>query len=284
MVPVAVAHPAGCVTRASWGMAVDAARGVFLVAGCVAPDDNKLFVHALTDGALVRTLGSKGVGRGQFHWNHGGLAMTPRGTVLVAERYNHRLQEVGVLDDGGVLLTPEHVDCSGSVVAVAESDDHRVTLLSWANGRLLRRLGVSDVRQLDTPCGLRLLRGGVGVVVADYHNSRLRVFLPARGYVRSVDVPYPVDVVEWGASGGDGDGDGFSFVVATRNVVTGTGNLARVVLYEDDWEVVEPLCSWTEKEGAPAVLGVTLDSDGNSDKLVVLDTLDRFRTLKVPAP
>ena len=59
------------------------------------------------------------MGTGQFDWGKGMLSMTPRGTVLVAEAKNNRVQEVSI-DDGshlrflgnGLVEQPEYVDCN----------------------------------------------------------------------------------------------------------------------------------------------------------------------------
>ena len=174
--PPVFARKAPCVQ--GFGMAVDAARGLVVVSGCSGAEANNLFVYSLADGSLVRSFGGKGSGKGQFNWDDGGLCMTPRGTLLVAERYNNRLQEVNIDDGGwvrfvgeGLLEKPNHVACSEAVIAVSESSQHRVTLLSWVDGSLLARFGSkgSGDGQLDWPRGLRLLADGSGVVVADCH-------------------------------------------------------------------------------------------------------------------
>ena len=62
-----------------------------------------LHMHSLEDGSLVRRIGSKGSGKGQFNFNMGGLCVSPDGdSVLVAECYNNRVQEVRVVDGSWV--------------------------------------------------------------------------------------------------------------------------------------------------------------------------------------
>ena len=191
------------------GMVVDAKRGIVVVSGA----DYRLHVYSLTDGSLLRSLGRKGDGKGEFHWEHGGLCLTSRGTVLVAERYNRRVQEVN-LDDGSWVrflggasgeLLPGFVDCNETIVAVSETERHRVTLLSWVDGRELARFGGvgdgADNGQLSGPTGLRLLPGSNDVVVADHGNDRLCVFSWALGSVWSLPAGQkPWDVVS--TSGG----------------------------------------------------------------------------------
>ena len=213
--PPVFARKAPCVQ--GFGMAVDAARGLVVVSGCSGAEANYLFVYSLADGSLVRSFGGKGSDKGQFNWFYGGVCITPRGTLLVAEQHNKRLQEASI-DDGawlqfvgeGLLETPNYVTCSESVIAVSETANHRVTLLSWADGSLLGRFGSggSGDGQLNCPRGLRLMADGSGVV-ADEFNNRLCVFSATGDFVRSLRTgKWPRDVVEV-----DSDG-GASFVVA----------------------------------------------------------------------
>ena len=184
------------------GVAVDAARGLVVVSNV---DDCKLYVYQLADGALVRSFGGKGYGKGQFNWGYGGLCLTPRGTVLVAEGNNRRVQEVNV-DDGShvrffgeaVVVAPNCVDCNDSVVAVADLDDGFVSLLSWPDGSFLRQFGNTGCYEeaLYRAYGVRLLSDGSGVVVADQDNYRLSIFSMAGAFVRSFSLEGPYDVVE----------------------------------------------------------------------------------------
>ena len=217
--PPVFARKAPCVS--GHGMALDAARGLVVVSPFIA--DYKLYVYSLADGSLVRSFGGQGSGKGQLNWSVGGLCMTPRGTLLVAESSNNRLQEVKIDEVGlfggrhvrfvgeGLLEEPNYVTCSESVIAVSESSQHRVTLLSWVDGSLLARFGSkgSGDGQLDWPRGLRLLSDGSGVVVADQWNHRLCIFTATGAFVRSLPTgKHSFDVVEV-------DG-GASFVVANH--------------------------------------------------------------------
>ena len=213
--PPAVSWPPVFVRKAAcvkgWGMAVDAARGLVIVSG---ESDTKLFVYSLADGSLVRSFGGKGSGKAQFNWGYGGLCMTPRGTLLVAEQGNNRLQEVNIDGGGwvrfvgeGLLEGPDYVTCSKSVIAVSESNKHRVTLLSWADGSLLARFGSGGRGDrdgpLNSPAGLRLLADGSGVVVADQLQNRLCFYLATGDFVRSLPTgegPWDVVEVDGGAS------------------------------------------------------------------------------------
>ena len=183
------------------GMAVDATRGVVVVSGRYFSEKHKLFVYSLADGSLVRTVGGKGTSAGQFDWDYGGLCMTPRGTLLAAERWNDRLQEVNIDDGGhvgfigvGLLDKPDYVDCSPTTIAVLERyyvEADCVRLLSWPAGALLAlcRPGDTACGKLRDPAGLRLLADGSGVVVADAGNSRLCMFNTAGAFVSVLPVP-----------------------------------------------------------------------------------------------
>ncbi len=173
---------------------------------------SQLHVFGLTDGVFVRRIGygkgdgrihdGKGDGKGQFHFEHGGLCISPDDdSVLVAENGNNRLQEVRI-DDGswvrfiglGILRKPECVDCNAELIAVSEK--FRVSVLSWS-GSLLGR-----IEGLSHPLGLAISRNNAGFVVADHGNNRVCAFEAngklawlASGTKRGLYNPW--DVVEW---------------------------------------------------------------------------------------
>ncbi len=201
---------------------------------CVAPKhglgivaDNKtmrLHMHSLADGSLVRTIGGRGRGKGQFDFWRGGLCVSPDGgSVLVAEFNNNRVQEVRIVDGAwvrfvgeGVLRRPNFVDCNGAVIAVSEFDRHNISVLSWADGSVRARFGGfgGGPGQLNLPSGIRLLVDGTGLVVADSWNDRLCVFTLSGECVRAVGsreqgLNGPLDVLECASDG--------SFIVANIN-------------------------------------------------------------------
>ena len=184
----------------------------------VARYDGTLWMYSLDDGSAVCSIGSKGSGKGQFNFLRGGMCMSPDGdSVLVAESYNHRVQEVCIADGSwvrfvqhGAMWTPQYVDCNASVIAVSESSlvFARISVLSWRDGRVLAQFGSygSDPGQLYNPHGVRLLADGSGLVIADASNSRLCVFSLAGEFVRALGskergFSEPVDVVECAANG-----------------------------------------------------------------------------------
>jgi DNA-binding beta-propeller fold protein YncE len=170
----------------------------------------ELLMYSLIDGTRIRRVGSKGNGKGQFHFGYGGLCVSPDGdSVLVADARNNRVQEVRIVDGSwvrfvgeGVLKEPQYVDCNADVTAVSEARDHRISVLSWADGSLRARFGNhgSGSGHLSWPCGVRLLANGSGVVVAEYGNHRLCVFTQGGEFVAAVGnrkqgLHYPFDVL-----------------------------------------------------------------------------------------
>ena len=229
--PLTFNRKASCVS--GYGMAVDTVRGLVVVSGDA---DKKLYMYSLRDGSYIRCIGERGSGKCQFNWSFGGLCITCRGTLLVAERYNDRVQEIDI-DEGrhvrfiglNVLVKPDCVDSNESVIAVTETEPHCVTLLSWSDESVLARFGGEGSRdgQLNRPRGLRLLSDGSGVVVADRGNDRLCLFSMTGVFMRAVAVTCPRDVVEC-------DG-GTAFLVANCDV----GTVSKVKIANDALPVGE---------------------------------------------
>ena len=80
------------------------------------------------------------------------------------------------------------------VVAVSETANDTVALVSWSTNRLLIRFGHGSLKR---PAGLRVLADGSGVVVADSGNNRVVLFNMAGEEMRSF-TPFksPWDVME----------------------------------------------------------------------------------------
>ncbi len=202
----------------------------------------ELHMHSLADGSLVRRVGSKGSGKGQFNFISGGLCVSPDGdSVLVAEYYNNRVQEVRIVDGSwvrfvgeGVLREPLYVDCNADVIAVSDGlSQHRISVLSWADGSVRAHIS-SEGRgpgQLKCPCGVRLLADGSGLVVADELNHRLCVFTLSGEFVAMMGsmeqgLFWPYDVLECASDG--------SFIVAAHschNLVKLSRDGAKVGVY-----------------------------------------------------
>jgi tripartite motif-containing protein 71 len=197
----------------SYGICVVVPHGLFVMSGYNA---NKLHMYSLIDGTRIRSIGSQGGGKGQFNFDYGGLCTSSDGdSVLVAEYYNDRVQEVRIVDGTwvrfigeGVLNEPQYVDCNADVIVVSESGRHSIKVLSWADGSVRARFGSfgSHPGHFSYPRGVRLLANGVEVVVADCDNRRLCVFTLHGELVAVVGsekqgLHYPFDVLECATDG-----------------------------------------------------------------------------------
>jgi DNA-binding beta-propeller fold protein YncE len=191
----------------SYGICVVVPHGLFVVSDSEA---KQLHMYSLLDGTRIRSIGSKGDGKGQFDFRNGGLCVSPDGdSVLVADTRNNRVQEVRLVDGSwvrfvgkGVLKWPECVDCNADVIVVSAWACHRISVLSWADGSVRAQFGSegSGPGHLRYPRGVRLLADGSGVVVADYGNHWLCVFAVSGKFVAAVGreqgLYCPVDVLE----------------------------------------------------------------------------------------
>jgi hypothetical protein len=179
-------------------------------------------MHSLLDGSLVRSIGSKGSGKGEFMFSCGGLCVSPDGdSVLVAEYHNIRVQQVKIADGSwvrfvgvGTVTNPDYVDCNTEVIAVSEIAvsacwKGHISVFSWVHGSVLARFGSCGrcPGKLWCPRGLRLLCDGNELVVADSFNNRLCLFTVTGEFATTVakkddGLSQPYDVIEYGADGG----------------------------------------------------------------------------------
>ncbi len=60
-------------------MPVSLKHGLVIVSEYERYKNTRLNMYSLADGSLVRTIGSKGIGKGQFAFVYGGLCMAPDG-------------------------------------------------------------------------------------------------------------------------------------------------------------------------------------------------------------
>jgi hypothetical protein len=199
-------------------MCVSLKHGLIVISECVASDTFRLDMHSLLDGSLVRSIGSVGSGKGQLRFHNGRLCVSPDGdSVLVAENYNDRVQQVKIADGSwvrfvgvGILKSPNYVDCNSNVIAVSETLMHRISVFSWVDGSVLAHFGGygSGPGKLCRPRGLRLLCDGTSeLVVADSFNNRLCLFTVTGEFVctlanKNAGLLEPYDVIEYRADGG----------------------------------------------------------------------------------
>ena len=171
-------------------------RDVAIVSGT----DRTLHVYRLSDGCLLRS--SCLDDDAAFNWLSGGLCLTPKDSILVAEFFNNRLQEVSLdtLDHvrfvaDGQLQQPDFVDCNDDVIVVSEFERDVVVLSAW-DGAVIAR---TRDDAMGSPMGLRLSCDGSRVVVADLLGDRLCVFAVDDGRLleeHCAELTRPVGVVE----------------------------------------------------------------------------------------
>jgi DNA-binding beta-propeller fold protein YncE len=259
----------------SFSVCVVTKHGLFIVSDF---NTNKLHVYSLIDGSLIRSIGSRGSGKGQFHFSCGGLCVSPDGdSVMVAEYHNNRVQELRVMDGSwvlfageGVLEYPRYVDCNDHVIVVSEAC-HRVSVLSWADDSLWAQFGSvgSGPGRLNGPRGIRLLAGGSGVVVVDCWNHRLCVFTLSGEFVAAVGsreqgLIFPFDVVEYPLDG--------SFIVTNfgcDDFVNMGRDGANVVVYGEKGEGDGEFCDPTALAALPNDGYLAMDADNRRVQQIV---------------
>jgi hypothetical protein len=234
----------------------------------------QLRMYSLGDGSLVRSIGSLGSGNGQFNYGLGRLCVSPDGdSVLVAEEFNQRVQQVRIVDGSwvrffgeGVLSRPEYVDCNAEVVVVSDNW-HGITVLSWADNSLRGHIGSYHdglLGCLDTPLGVRLLGDGSGVVVADAFSDRLCVFTLGCDFVAEVGsfeqgLDGPHDVLECVLDGG------FNVVnYMNAHVVKLSGSGIQVGVFNNGGELAWPTAVAALPDGGM----VMLDCDGTRCSII----------------
>uniref|UniRef100_A0A4W3H378 RING finger protein nhl-1-like n=1 Tax=Callorhinchus milii TaxID=7868 RepID=A0A4W3H378_CALMI len=138
-------------------------------------------------GRLQFKFGSKGSDLGHFTWPRG-VAVSPEGWIIIADRYNHRIQifdRVGRFirkfgKEGacnGQLSYPWGVTTDGlGFIYVCDKDNHRVQVFTL-DGQFVRRFGRlgSGDGQLEHPHYLTITSQNQ-VVVSDSCNHRVQVF------------------------------------------------------------------------------------------------------------
>ncbi len=142
---------------------------------------------------LLRVVGGRGSGPLRFR-DPLQLCVADDGFVFIADSRNRRVQ---VLTPGldfhgfvgaGQLRCPAAVCANDSAVAVADTDDHVVTVFRRSDGKLLTRFGRDDGHdgELRMPVGLCFASGGRHIAVANSSNSRVSVFSVGGDFIRNV--------------------------------------------------------------------------------------------------
>ena len=178
------------------------------------------------------------------------MCLTPWGTLLVADEFNHRVAEVDPDTNGrtftrvlgvGTLARPRFVHCNRRVLAVSQQDSV-VVVLSLAHGSVQARLGPKHLGTALYPCGLRLLADGGGLVVGDNGAGHVLLF-STDGTTAPLahGLACPIDVVEC-------DG-GTAFLVAELHG-NGIAKVSRA-----DGNVIERFACGSEADDGRMVMG-----------------------------
>ncbi len=194
----------------SYTMCVTAKHGLVIIADS---GSSQLHMFSLVDGRWVRSSAiDAGSAKDPDSCTCSGLCTSSDGdTVLVAKRYTDCVHEMRIADGlwvrsvgRGVLKQPQCVDCDADAIVVSEDyPQHRISVLSWANGSPRVRFGSygGGPGKLCGPRGIRLLADGNGLVIADMHNNRLCVFGLHGEFVEAVGngeqgLSNPIDVLQ----------------------------------------------------------------------------------------
>ena len=161
----------------------------------------------------VLSFGKKGSGEGMFMYP-GGVAVTAKDEVVVADNQNHRVQ---VFDSNGTLLrTFGHqgekagefmyptgiVIDKGRNIFITEWGYHRVQIFSW-EGRYIASFGRQGSldSKLSHSWGLSLDSAG-NVIVADTGNKLIKIFTPDGKFVMKIggqdSLSFPIHCVQCG--------------------------------------------------------------------------------------
>jgi DNA-binding beta-propeller fold protein YncE len=184
-----------------WGIAFDGA-GHIIVSEHGGSRVFRVQVLRYSDGAHVRTIGSRGSGNGQLNYAKG-IAVDGEGNVAVFDSGNARVQ-VFRLSDGAYVRTSGSrgsgngqfaagcggvaVDSEGNLVVVADWGNHRVQVLRYRDGAHVRTFGSkgAGAGQFQYPTGVAFDAAG-HIVVVEYGNHRVQVLRYSDGaHVRTI--------------------------------------------------------------------------------------------------
>ena len=168
----------------------------------VSHGDRTLSVYALPSGEHIRTFGGNGSGKGQFD-HPAKLCFSVTGNILVAERWNSRVQEVTLAGDHVRFIGDYVID--GSIFSIAanaelvvvgkydSTSNDRIMMFDAVTGEHVRSFGKhGDVLgQLSSDCcGIRFTPDGRHIIVAANSGTRTQgrvsVFTLAGEFVRCI--------------------------------------------------------------------------------------------------
>jgi DNA-binding beta-propeller fold protein YncE len=140
-----------------------------------------------------RVVGHDGNGPLGFRQPHQ-LCVADDGFVFVADTHNNRVQVLTPALDfhgfvgAGQLRRPAAVCADNDVVAVSETERHRVTVFRRSDGKLLTRIGRGGRSrdELEMPLGLCFMSGGRHIAVANAFRSHVSIFTVEGHFIRRV--------------------------------------------------------------------------------------------------
>lgn len=185
--PLATIHTGGSTNN--FGLALLPRAGLLVVSD---NNSHSLGVYACGDGAFVRRIGEHGAGPLQFD-DPGRLAVSARGSLIVAEFGNVRLQEVTVEGSHVRMLAlvdrPFAVACGEGIIVVGlHGASHPFHVLTYcdATGSLLGSYAPAGTTPGSVGCVTGLALASAGALVAEA--GRVSLFSPLWALERCVGV------------------------------------------------------------------------------------------------
>jgi hypothetical protein len=162
-------------------------------------DSHNISVHSMVTGGCITTFGRNGSAASQFDAPVR-ICATPRGTVIVSEVGNKRLQEItitgehvrfigeGLLDNDSVFGVCMHREFL-AVGKHGENTDGCIVLFSYSSGALIRKFGSfgSSDGQVKNVTGLSFTPDGRHILVVDF-SPRLSMFTADGAFVETIGV------------------------------------------------------------------------------------------------
>ena len=166
----------------------------FVVSNCY---HDSISVYSMNTGDRVTTFGSNGSGAGEFNMpTH--VCSTPRGTILVCEYSNRRVQEVTITGEHVRFIGVGHFDdnvvfamcMQGDMVAVGKRNrdtNGLIVLFNYSSGALIRKFGSYGFGegQVKNVTGLSFTPDGKHILVADI-SPRLSMFTVEGAFVKTL--------------------------------------------------------------------------------------------------
>jgi DNA-binding beta-propeller fold protein YncE len=237
---------------------------------------HSITVYSMDTGGCISTFGSLGSGTGQFS-NPSRICATPRGTILVCEYGNKRVQEITITGEHVRFIGEGHLDddrvfgmcMQGDIVAVGKdggNTDGRIVLFSYSTGALIRKFGSygSGEDQMKIVYGLSFAPDGRHILVADY-GSRLSMFTADGTFVKTL--------------GTDVLGEGMKDVLCSgSNIFVADGDNHRICVFSAETGALNR--TWGTEGRADGQFYYSATLSAHKHKLFVLDLSCRVQVFE----